>query len=207
MSYEDIPGWFSDEDVACYRSLVEPIHNGTIVELGTFAGRSAISIGDLCKANNNVLYCVDHWQGSEEYDPSHPYYEAIKPILDAAGWPDLVYDTFLTNIHNDGLDEVIKPLPMQSVEAIQYVSLPVDLVFIDADHRFEAVARDIKSWLPHIKAGGVIAGHDYEPNWPEVVKAVKYCFDEFEHVGNIWFSNSLSKEPNTHGNIITHCLP
>ena len=36
-----------------------------------------------------------------------------------------------------------------------------DLVYIDADHRYEAVKRDIEMWLPKVKLGGILAGHDY----------------------------------------------
>lgn len=36
-----------------------------------------------------------------------------------------------------------------------------DLVFIDGDHRYEAVKRDIELWLPKVRAGGIISGHDY----------------------------------------------
>lgn len=38
---------------------------------------------------------------------------------------------------------------------------PVDMVFIDADHSYEACKRDILAWLPKIKSGGIIAIHDY----------------------------------------------
>lgn len=37
-----------------------------------------------------------------------------------------------------------------------------DLVFIDADHSYEGCMRDIKDWLPKVKEGGTISGHDYE---------------------------------------------
>jgi hypothetical protein len=35
-----------------------------------------------------------------------------------------------------------------------------DLVFIDADHRQESVARDIAAWWPLVRPGGWIGGHD-----------------------------------------------
>ena len=37
----------------------------------------------------------------------------------------------------------------------------LDFCYIDADHRYEAVKRDIEMWLPKVKHGGVICGHDY----------------------------------------------
>jgi len=51
----------------------------------------------------------------------------------------------------------------------------VDFVFIDAGHTREAVAADIAAWLPKVRPGGRIAGHDYAPEWPGVVQAVDEC--------------------------------
>lgn len=37
----------------------------------------------------------------------------------------------------------------------------LDLVFIDADHSEEGVRRDVTAWLPKVRPGGWIGGHDY----------------------------------------------
>ena len=36
-----------------------------------------------------------------------------------------------------------------------------DLVFIDADHTYEAVKQDILDWWPKVKVGGRLCGHDF----------------------------------------------
>jgi predicted O-methyltransferase YrrM len=57
-----------------------------------------------------------------------------------------------------------------------------ELVFIDADHSEESVSRDIVVWLPKVKRGGVIAGHDYgSRNWPGVKRAVDRCFSAHQY--------------------------
>jgi len=49
-----------------------------------------------------------------------------------------------------------------------------DLVFIDADHSYDSVKKDILAWLPKVKRGGVLCGHDYgNPEHGGVEKAVK----------------------------------
>lgn len=62
----------------------------------------------------------------------------------------------------------------------------LDFVFIDADHSVEAVFADITNWLPKIKPGGFIFGHDID--WHSVKVAVELKFDDYE-IGpdNIWF--------------------
>jgi methyltransferase family protein len=36
-----------------------------------------------------------------------------------------------------------------------------DFVYIDADHSFDAVTVDLRTWYPKLKVGGVMSGHDY----------------------------------------------
>ena len=48
-----------------------------------------------------------------------------------------------------------------------------DFIYIDADHSYESVKKDIELYLPKLKKGGIIGGHDYCPYaWPNVIKAV-----------------------------------
>jgi hypothetical protein len=71
-----------------------------------------------------------------------------------------------------------------------------DLIYIDADHNFDSVVNDINSWLPKVKKGGVISGHDFkmglkggfsyldtglltQGDFNNVSKAVLQCLDDF----------------------------
>jgi len=38
----------------------------------------------------------------------------------------------------------------------------LDWVFLDADHRYEAVKADLEAWFPKVRKGGVMSGHDYK---------------------------------------------
>jgi len=66
----------------------------------------------------------------------------------------------------------------------------LDFVFIDADHSYEAVKADIATWMPKIRKGGLISGHDYEPKGKFGVKrAVDEIFGDRVITGgnNTWF--------------------
>lgn len=54
-----------------------------------------------------------------------------------------------------------------SIEAARRVDDgSLDMVFIDADHSYEGVKRDIAAWLPKVKRGGWLGGHDYRNTDP-----------------------------------------
>ena len=49
----------------------------------------------------------------------------------------------------------------------------LDWVFIDADHHYSSVKADIWAWIPKVRPGGALLGHDYRsPRWPGVKQAV-----------------------------------
>ncbi len=56
-----------------------------------------------------------------------------------------------------------KVLPLASREASNVVpDASLDFVFIDADHSYEGCKADIRAWMPKLKPGGLLAGHDYD---------------------------------------------
>lgn len=52
----------------------------------------------------------------------------------------------------------------------------LDFVFIDGDHSVEGVTADLTAWLPKVREGGSIIGHDY--NMQSVRIAVQSFFPE-----------------------------
>ena len=53
----------------------------------------------------------------------------------------------------------------------------LDVVYIDADHSYEAVRLDLEESLKRVKIGGIISGHDYSSTqFPGVFRAVnEFC--------------------------------
>lgn len=73
----------------------------------------------------------------------------------------------------------------------------MDLVFIDADHRYPAVRDDIAAWWPKVRPGGILCGHDYfSPRNGAGGWGVKQAVDEWseqtgqviEHRETVWMT-------------------
>lgn len=56
----------------------------------------------------------------------------------------------------------------------------LEFVFLDGDHRYEAITKDIRAWLPKVRKGGLICGHDFTPGWPGVMQAVQEAAAELD---------------------------
>lgn len=77
---------------------------------------------------------------------------------------------------------------MSSREAAEKArGMDFDFVFIDANHGYEGVLEDIRLWMPFIKPGGYLVGHDID--WDGVHKAVSHEFSVNYRTApdNIWF--------------------
>jgi hypothetical protein len=95
------------------------------------------------------------------------------------------YHKFAANICNEGLQDFVVPLPLDSINGFQLLKtkgIRPDVLHIDAGHDYLSVMADLKAWWPQLNPGGVLIGDDYfkKPivgagKWPEVRQA----FDEF----------------------------
>lgn len=69
--------------------------------------------------------------------------------------------------------ENVKLLGMDSFAAADTLQdASFDLIYLDSRHDYEWVRDEIRAWMPKVKKGGWISGHDYSPEFPGVQKAV-----------------------------------
>jgi hypothetical protein len=74
--------------------------------------------------------------------------------------------------------KLIKPynavtIRKRSCEAINdFENNSLDFVFIDANHKYEAVKFDVENWHKKVRPGGVVSGHDFCWKHPDVIRAV-----------------------------------
>lgn len=81
---------------------------------------------------------------------------------------------YLEALRSIGILAPYKLLRMKFAEALElFDDESIDFVYIDGyAHTGEDGGRTIFDWLPKVKIGGLLAGHDYHPDWPLVVEAV-----------------------------------
>ncbi len=73
----------------------------------------------------------------------------------------------------------LKVVKLSSEEAVKFIPDGYfDMVYIDAIHDFEHMYEDIGFWLPKVRKGGLISGHDYGGKWVGVKEAVDRWFGE-----------------------------
>ena len=178
MKWDQIEGWFSHQDADFVRAICANINNGTVVELGFFAGKCTGAMAPVCQANGNEYYTVDNCEGGNPRDP------ATKAQQSRDMWK-----VFENNMKSLKLWSYINPLRIDSAESTKFFEDgEVDFCFVDASHVAEDVKRDIEAWWPKIKRGGVLGGHDY--SWGSVC-GVTNDFAKLHglnlvHVGNCW---------------------
>lgn len=80
-----------------------------------------------------------------------------------------------------------------SLEAVQdHNDGSLDFVFIDANHDFDFVMRDLIEWTPKVREGGIVSGHDYYHfDRSGVVEAV----DAYTAAHGITFALTTEKGP------------
>ena len=183
--YKSIQGFFNYENV--YRKVIEEVSdNAHFVEIGVWKGKSVCfaAVEILNSGKNIKIDAVDNFEGSPGESPIITKDEDL-----LAG---KLYDVFLKNI--EPVKDIIRPVRMNSVDAAKlYADKSLDFVFIDGLHSYEACISDIRSWLPKVKIGGYIGGHDFDGPEPfnGVKKAVTEVFpneNDFEIFNNGWAS-------------------
>lgn len=163
--------WFTYEKVYSYFANALP-DNGLFVEIGSWTGRSICYLGvEIINLHKKVhIECIDIWPDDIN---SLPFNQTIKHRYKDKE----LYRTFLSNI--EPLQDIISHKRMSSLDAVKYFEdKSIDILFIDGDHSYNGVKTDIENYLPKIKPGGIIAGHDYNKYWDGVIRAVDEIFNK-----------------------------
>lgn len=159
--YHTIEGWFDYPEV--YILAVEKAPDkGIFVEVGTWVGRSLVFLATTVINSNKdiIVYGIDDFSGSP----------GEISIFNAKSFPlqrvesdgsEKIKEEFLKNI--EPVFAVVRPIFKKSVDvATMFDDESIDFCFIDSDHSYESIKKEIDTWYPKIKPGGMIGGHDLQ---------------------------------------------
>lgn len=153
---DSIEGWFFQNEAAMLSKYAAQATN-CIVEVGSYRGRSTVILGLAAKV---PVYAVDpHINCKDEPTFFGDY--------DRKVWTD--------NIVKYNLAAQVRPINLESHATAAVWSQPIDLLFIDGAHHYEAVKGDLQLWLPHVTDNGFVALHDN--NWQTVQQAINERHD------------------------------
>lgn len=157
--YDKIHGWFTWP--CLYRDMVAKFPSGSsFVEVGVFKGRSlSYLIVEMINANKEFS------------------------IIGIDLFVMLEISEDIVNSNLTSVKEKFNLITGNSVEvADSFKDESLDFVFIDGDHAYESIKEDILAWMPKIKNGGILAGHDYPlesiPPFSDIKRAVDEILGE-----------------------------
>lgn len=124
--------------------------DATMVEIGSFAGESTAIFAD----NVKYIFAIDPWENGPEdlkdYDMNEIKKEFFERMKDKKNCSAVITTSELASE--------------------QFKDESLDAIYIDGSHKYEDVKKDLILWIPKVKKGGIISGHDYIMH--EVNKAV-----------------------------------
>jgi len=144
--------------------------NGFIVEIGCYYGKSS-SIIFLSKKESVIFYTIDSFTGTEVDKNKEQYEIMIQNMVNFNFYPRIIYS---------------------SSQKAYYLfeDKSIDLLFIDGWHLEESVLSDIGNFLPKMKKGSIMMGHDWE-TYKSVNNAVLHFFNKDRIKTNLQIGSSI----------------
>lgn len=161
-------------------NIIRDNNLSTVCELGVGKLKTFSYLLDNCP--DTTVIGIDRWETNKR--------ENIEGILGAETYEDWYMEAY----YNKAMDLVRKHsrrallFRMSTNEASRLIAPEsLDLIFIDADHSYSGVYDDITNWLPKVKRGGYIYGHDID--WASVKEAVETHFGTNYNTepDNVWW--------------------
>lgn len=114
-------------------------------EIGT---ERAIYAKRLCVINPQLkLYCIDPWQAYSGYR-EHVSQPKLDNFYDEAAWRLGPFNA-----------QLVRKFSVDAAKDFKDGSL--DFIYIDGNHTLLHVIQDLCAWVPKVRKGGIVAGHDF----------------------------------------------
>ena len=159
----DVKGFLNDKEAKKLQELFLNVHHlGSVLEIGTYCGKSTLNFALIAKKIDGLIYTIDHHTGSEEHQLGEEYHD--EDLYDKRLKKFNTLPEFLKNLRSSNLENFIIPIISKSSNASETFSELISLLFIDGGHSLEAALSDYNSWKDKICSGGLLVIHDVFPN-------------------------------------------
>ena len=151
----------TEGELKCLEELACNVpENSVIVETGSLFGRSSYTWATSATAGTTV-YCIDPWVREQWVID---LVETKQPNC-----PEFSFEAFQQYTKDC---PNITPVRGYSPNDMKDWNKPVDIFFDDSLHHNPYFRTNLRFWLRHMKPGGIMCGHDYCSEWPDVIKEV-----------------------------------
>ena len=181
------PSMMGQIDADALMSIAHSLPPGSIgVEIGSRLGGSAKLLLEHAPQIKR-LYCIDSSWASDSRcgDDVHLQWILEHYAIDPA---TTLHDYARTLLKDYAAARL---LAAKSPYDISWWTEPVDFIFEDSRHTNPQLRDNLNFWVPLVRPGGVISGHDYIPDWPDVVQEVDQLRDrlgaELHVQGTVWW--------------------
>jgi predicted O-methyltransferase YrrM len=166
--HEDIRGWNSDDPI--FDEIVEVLAPKTIIEVGSWKGRSAMHFAKASARFLTDIICVDTWLGGVDHVLASG--SENDRLLDSVGCPRL-YHQFIRNFKDSPHAQRIYPIQNTSINGARILShskISAEIIYIDGSHEYSDVYDDMVAFWSLVSPGGIMFGDDF--GFPGVGPAV-----------------------------------
>jgi predicted O-methyltransferase YrrM len=141
-----------------YRVVNRLSGSGQIAEIGSWKGKSTVVLSLAAKraGRGETVYAIDHHLGIAEDMRRN----TRTPV--GSTWP-----AFLSAIAVAGVDDVVQPLRMTSLDAARWLvrrQVQLKFLLVDGAHDEESVSEDLHAFFPLVLPGGLVALDDAKPD-------------------------------------------
>jgi predicted O-methyltransferase YrrM len=148
---EGVDGWLTpDQARRLYAAAASCRAGGTIVEIGSFQGRSTIVLASAA-VDGVAVVAIDPHAGTDR-GPGEIRGHEVQADTDRA--------RFDANLAVAGVAGKVRHVAEFSDAAHPQVDDPIDVLFVDGAHRYGPARADLRDWGPRVADGGTLLLHD-----------------------------------------------
>ena len=135
---------------------------GPALEIGTFGGKSSLYIAAGSSINEQLVFTIDHHQGSEEHQTGAEYFDP--DIFDTALGRVNTVPLMQSNLSQFEESRYVVPMIANANALAPIWTIQLGLLFIDGSHTEISAQNDYANWNTKIVAGGALVIHDIYEN-------------------------------------------